>query len=257
MRNLVFATLIFIALPCLAEEQKLPILLEIPRDIGVSSGAGLISLWADSSVNKQSRDRVRRFKEAIGTLDFPAAAARAIACIANDKETTNCQEVRIIERDPKDTDDLLRETLKGLPAHRAILVSITSEMVPAQILIRAVKSDVRLEKGKTIQRRRIMSALVLRRAPAALTVDKNKSALALEEYWRGGDTPHIVDVVREALGEAATLLSTLDATLDESGKRPKNWDDLPKIRDLEKSCRVKCSGGQSLGLHFFGPAPLT
>jgi len=246
VRALAVSLLLVLSLPIavaepLASQPSLPVLLQLPADIGVHSDAGLISLWADRSVNKQSAERVRRFKESGGTFDFAAAAAAALACVAIDKAVSACREVKIVEADKKRTDAPILAALGEIPGGRALLISLIPEMTPPHLLLRAIASEVTVEKD-AVARHRPMSAVVSRRAPAALAKDAKKNAAALEDFWFAGNSPHVVQVTREALEEMTALLGTVDAALDPEGNRPKSWSDLPKVKELEKAGRAKCNG---------------
>jgi hypothetical protein len=237
-----------------AGEPPLPVLLQLPDDIGVQTGgeSGLIGILIDRNTNRRSAERVRRFKEGAAGFDFAASASETLACVAASQGDT-CAQPQIIIRD-KTGEATLTAALAELPQHRALLISLTPEMTSEALMLRAVASELSLRKERVV-REHITSTIVMRRAPAALTQNAKANPGALEDFWFAGDQPLVLDVAREALAETALLMSALRAELAGSDAAPKSWKELPKLAGLEKTGRAKCNGTPCSNVRIFRDTP--
>lgn len=224
------------ALSASADDTPLPLILQLPDDAGVNTGGGLLMMWINSSVNKESAGRVKTFQEAIADFDFVKHAREQLACVG--LKAPPCREVTVITGKG---DAALHDALVNLPGQRALRMTLTPEMIRDQVAFRTLSSELAIDR-KTVRHERMMSLIVTRRAPAEVTRVSKKNPEVAYGYWLGGKPTRIVDVAIEALAETAAMYDTVNRELDQEGRVPRSWSDLPTLKDLDEQGRAKCTG---------------
>jgi hypothetical protein len=230
-----------------------PVLVVVQSDIArKAQGQGLIMLgisaWANHYVNKQSAVKVAHFQTAVGDLDLPAEASRVFGCVG---VAEDCGQTAL-------TDTAQFEAALAARADKAgLVVEITPELIPGQMLMRAVSHEVVLSGKKSgkgnqprLERGDIRYAVFNTRPPAELAALRETNPAALEEYWLKGEPRRIVSDARRGLRELNALLGLLERDGGASAKMPKAWKQLPKVKDFKESGRITCLGmGVCSGIH--------
>jgi hypothetical protein len=230
-----------------------PVLVVVQSDIArKAQGPGLlvlgISAWANHYVNKHSAVRVERFQSAVGDMDLPAEASRMFGCVGAARD---CGQAAL-------TDTAQFEAALAARTDRAgVVVEITPELVPGQMLMRAVSHDVVLSEKKSgkgkeprLVKGDIRYAVFNTRPPAAIAALGESRPAELEPYWLKGEPRRIVSDARRGLLELNALLALLERDGGKPAKMPSAWKQLPKVKDFKDSGRITCIGmGVCGGIH--------
>jgi hypothetical protein len=228
-----------------AETSAAPVYVSIQDSIGASTPhtaaappivGGLVFdavAWlASRGVNKQSAVKVDRFNKSIGSFDFAAEARRAFGCA----DPNECHEGMAFT-DP----ELFQAAFDRNPAHRGVVIDLTPELNPTQMMIRAVAREFERVDGKS-RILRVLTTVYTVRSPLATSSNSGKQPPDIEKYWSQGEPANIVVETRRGMLELSRMLARLGAELGPQGDWPKSWSALPKVKTLRNSGRVKCSG---------------
>jgi hypothetical protein len=183
-------------------------------------------------VNKQSALKAARYNAALAPLMLADVASPALGCVG----AVDCEGTTAFT-DP----ELFQKALDQDTGHRGIVIEVTPEMVPSQILLRAIAREFELVDGKAVQRR-VLTAAYTVRSPLATDSNFGKQPDGVDKYWSEGEPTRLAVETRRGFRELSSMLNRLSTTLGSEGRWPREWSGLPKVKSLADSGRTKCSG---------------
>jgi hypothetical protein len=196
-----------------------------------------VAAIAQGSINKKSRGLVQALHARLGAFDLSKAALAGLACVSVAEPETGCRDSLQLEVKP----GTVEEALTASGADRALLVEITPEWRPEQLLIRAVARDV-VRKGNEVSLPRAFTALYSVRVPEQILKDGKKKPALIEEFWSQGAPNRLETELQNGFVELARMLTELARDTGPQGELPASWASAPDVTALEDAGKASCGG---------------